>query len=526
MTTAGLIPERQPETEDTQHFRSHMGRVSRQSSVFFAGTVFSAAAAYLFKVYLARVLGAEALGIYALGMTIVGFVTVFSGLGLPRTALRFVSAYSATGKKDLLRGFLVRGLAVLLGSNLLLAAVMYFAGPWIAVRFYHAPMLAPYLGFFVLIMLLGVLSGFLGQVLGGYKGVSRRTVINNFIGSPVLIGATVVLVMLGFGLRGYIVAQLLSATVILTLYALSVWKLTPKPENSRWKAPPLEKEVMSFSAVAFGLAFLDFFIIQTGRVMIGHYLDVRDVGIYAVGWALVAYLSIVLNSVNQIFAPTIADLHARGRRELLGRMFQTLTKWVFGLTLPMAAVMIIFALPLMRIFGRDFEAGWPVLVIGAVGQLVNCGVGSAGTMLLMSGNQKSLIRIQAASAMIMVGLGWLLIPRWGIVGAAVASAAAVVVANVANLSRVRHALGLSPYNRSYLRLAWPVLGSVGVLWVARMTLHVIRPEWLVIAVGLVLSYAAFIGTALAVGLDADDRIIARAVWSRISAVLPGTEANS
>jgi hypothetical protein len=39
----------------TAKFRQQMGHISRQSSVFFAGTVFTAAAAYLFKVYLARV---------------------------------------------------------------------------------------------------------------------------------------------------------------------------------------------------------------------------------------------------------------------------------------------------------------------------------------------------------------------------------------------------------------------------------------------------------------------------------------
>ncbi len=85
-----------------------MGHISRHSAVFFAGTIFTAAAGYLFKIYLARVLGAEALGIYALGMTIVGLLGIFNALGLPYSAVRFVAAYSATGKFDLLRGFLVR----------------------------------------------------------------------------------------------------------------------------------------------------------------------------------------------------------------------------------------------------------------------------------------------------------------------------------------------------------------------------------------------------------------------------------
>ena len=71
-----------------------MGHISRHSAVFFAGTIFTAAAGYLFKIYLARVLGAEALGIYALGMTIVGLLGIFNALGLPYSARACYKAFN------------------------------------------------------------------------------------------------------------------------------------------------------------------------------------------------------------------------------------------------------------------------------------------------------------------------------------------------------------------------------------------------------------------------------------------------
>src|SRR5438552_16091132 len=118
-----IISEVQPNSTNSSKFRHQMGHISRQSAVFFAGTVFTAAAGYLFKVYLARVLGAEALGIYALGMTIVGFFGIFNALGLPQSAVRFVAVYSATGQFALLRGFLVRSLAWLTVANIVLGIV-------------------------------------------------------------------------------------------------------------------------------------------------------------------------------------------------------------------------------------------------------------------------------------------------------------------------------------------------------------------------------------------------------------------
>ena len=527
MPPPDLISEMQPSVAAAQQFRQQMGHISRQSSVFFAGTIFTTAAGYLFKVYLARVLGAEALGIYALGMTIIGLLGVFNALGLPQSAVRFVATYCATAKLDLLRGFLARGMVFLLVSNLLLGGMVLLVGPWVAVHFYHTPALHAYLGWFALIMVFGTLNTFLGQVLAGYKDVARRTVITNFIGSPAVMIFTLGLVAWGLGLWGYIFAQVASAAVVLVLLIRAVWRLTPKTARSLSAGfPPLEKEVISFSTVVFGVSFLEFLMAQADKVMIGFYLNAREVGIYAVAAALVAFVSIILQSVNQIFSPTIADLYTRGQHELLGRIFQTLTKWILGLTFPLAAVLITFAPSLMRIFGHDFEAGWPVLVIGSIGQLVNCAVGSVGYLLLMSGNQRRLIRIQAVMACVMVALNLALIPRWGITGAAVSAALTNAVSNVWYLREVRRRLGLFPYSRSYLRLLPPLFGNLLVLLLLRETLSAVHPEWMVIAVGLVLGYLAFIGVALAFGLDSDDQLIARAAWSRVRGVFQRAEVGA
>ena len=501
-----------PVAHESQKFRSQMGQISRHSSVYFAGTMFSAGAGYVFKVYLARVLGAEALGLYALGMTIIGFVGVFKGFGLPQAAVRFVASYNATSRYEELRAFIFRAVGLLLAANALLGVLVIIVGPWVAEHLYHAPALSPYLGLFALIMIFGTLTTFFGQVLQGYKDVSRRTVINNFIGSPVVMTFTVILVTLGMGLRGYILAQVLCAVTILTLMLAAVWNSTPPAARTlSFQLPPFPREVISFSAAVYGIDFLRFLLSQSDKVLIGMFLGPREVGIYAVSIAIVMYVAIVLQSVNQIFSPTIAELHSSGQHALLGRLFQTLTKWIIGLTLPVASVVIIFARPIMSMFGRDFESGWPILIVGTLGQLVSCGVGSVGFLLLMSGNQNRLIRVQMVMTVVMVGLGLLLIPHWGIFGAAVAAAITTAGTNLWNLQQVRSALRLSPYNRSYVHLVLPIIAMLAVILATRMLLPIVHPQWLVVGLAGLLSYAAFLGTVLAFGLDPDDRLILDAV---------------
>ena len=517
----------QVSSEAAPQFRQHMGRISRHSTIFFAGTIFTAAAGYSFKIYLARYLGAEALGIYALGMTIVGFLSLFGALGIPQSVVRFVATYMATGRMDQLRGFILWGALFLLFLNAVLGGALLFAGRWISVRFYHTPALRQYLPLFALVMFFGAFTGFLGWVVVGYKQVARRTVITDFIGTPLMMILTLALVAAGFGLWGYIFAQVVSAIAVLALLLIVVWKLTPKEARAvsgSW-APP-EREVVWFAAVLFGMSVLAFFASQADKIFIGFYLNPRQVGIYSVAAALVAFVPAILQSVNQIFSPTIADLHTRGDHDLLARIYRTLTKWTLGLTVPLAAAMIVFSRPLMRVFGPDFEPGWPILIIGTLGQLVNCGVGSVGYLLLMSGHERRMMRIQAVTAALMVGLNVLLIPRWGIVGAALAAAITNVLTNAWYLLDVRKTLGLLPFTRSYLRLALPVAATLLVLAVARAAFRPGRLELPVMAAGLALAYATFISTALLRGLDADDRLVTDAIWARLRGRFQRAEADA
>jgi len=503
-------------------FQTEMGRISRQSGIAFAGTIFSAALGYVFKIYLARTLGPEALGIYALGMTVVGFMGVFGGLGLTWAASRFPPAYAGTGRWEDLRVFMTWSVLALAGINALLAGFVVLAGRWVSINLYHTPALAGYLNLFASILFLGGMTTFFAQLLVGYKEVAKRTVITNFAGVVLTVLFTVVLVTLGMGLWGYIFAQVASAIVVLILLGWMTYRLTPLPARFALKSiGSPRQEIFSFAAAAFAMDIVGFLYGQTDKVILGFYLNARSVGVYAVAATIVAFIPIALQSVNQIFSPIIADLHARGEVDLLNRLFQTSTKWVAGLTLPLALVVIIFSPVLMRIFGHDFEAGWVILVIGAAGQLVNCATGSVGFLLLMSGNERRLVRIQLVMAVVTVVLCLLLVPRWGIAGAALAAAIGNAAANAWCLLEVRKVLGLFPYNRSYWGFGLPAVLTLAATIGLRLGLRSVRADIAVVVLSTAISYTLFLVTVFLSGLDADDCLITNAIWSRIRNLLPG-----
>jgi O-antigen/teichoic acid export membrane protein len=516
-----VVQPKAGEQAASQQFRSQVGHISRQSGIYFAGTILSAALGYLFKIYLARTLGAEALGIFALGMTLVGLIGVFNSLGLAEAAVRFSAVYRATGKVGPMRSLLYRGGVTLLAANAVFFLVFLVVGGPVARRFYHSPKLANYIPWFAMLMILGVVSNFYGKILAGYHAVGPRTIITKFVGTPAGMLFSVVLITLGYGLRGYLLAQVVAAVLVGLLLLGAVWRRTP-PESRIVRPWPerLEPQVWSFSVAAISNLVLEFVSGQTDKIALGFYLGSVQVGIYSVAMAMVTYLSLILTSVNQVFSPVIADLHAKADHAMLGRLYAALANWILRLTLPLIIVVTVYAAPLMRIFGRDFESGWPILVIGAGGQLVNCAVGSVGLLLWMSGNQKLLLRVQVIMVAFMVIACAALIPVWGMIGAAVAAALTNAGMNIGNLAVVHKVFGFSPFNSSFRRLLLPTIaGLVASLWIRHQP-GILGRDWLNALVSLGVLYTIFSGMALAAGLEPDDRLIAAAIWSRLRRLLP------
>jgi O-antigen/teichoic acid export membrane protein len=132
----------------------------------------------------------------------------------------------------------------------------------------------------------------------------------------------------------------------------------------------------------------------------------------------------------------------------------------------------------------------------------------------MSGNEKRVVKVEIIMAAVMVVLSAALIPLWGIMGAAVASAVTNVGMNVGNLLQVRSALGLWPYTKGYLRLVPPTLAMMLATILLKTHSDIFRHDWLAVGATTVAAYAVFAAIVPIVGLDADDRLIGSATCSR------------
>jgi O-antigen/teichoic acid export membrane protein len=120
----------------------------------------------------------------------------------------------------------------------------------------------------------------------------------------------------------------------------------------------------------------------------------------------------------------ISELYAKGRTDEFQR-FLTLAAWgIFLVTLPIAIGLIVMGTWLLGLFGHEFVAGYPALVTLVIGQAANALIGPVGFLALMTGNQREATWIFGTGAMLNVILNLILIPTFGLIGAAAATAIA------------------------------------------------------------------------------------------------------
>ncbi len=178
-------------------------------------------------------------------------------------------------------------------------------------------------------------------------------------------------------------------------------------------------------------------------VILGIFRSAAEVGIYAAAQRMALLTTFSLIAVNSIAAPKFAALYKAGDLHTIERIAQMSN--VFMLLLASPLLLAFFLLPerIMAIFGRDFVVGRNVLVILSIGQLFNVITGSVGCVLLMTAYEKVMKWINVSAASSNIVLGWILIPNFGIIGAALASSTSLILLNLLALLSVFKLLTIS-----------------------------------------------------------------------------------
>ena len=436
--------------QSSPEVKAEVSGAASGAAIIGTGSIIGNLLKYINNLLIQRGFGAGPYGLYALGMSTVTLAISIFNLGLDDAMVRYVSIYRGRNQTSLLRGLTLfctalAGVAGIVGTLL----VVFFAPFLVAIR--HAPSMLSILVLMAPLVALSSMQNIWTGGMQGFKAFKWRILVQRLVVPGTLTILLIFVILFSKDLATVVLATLVSALIgvlfnlFFFLRLMSQTKYTGKEEYQL-------REWISFAFPNFLTSILDTVLEAVDTILLAFLVvSIVAVGQYAAAIRYSTFIALPLQSLNVMFAPTIAELHHKGEKEKLEVMFKVVTNWVIIFSLPICLIAILFSRPLLGISGDSFLAAWPLLVVLAVGSMVNAGTGSVGYILLMTGHQKLSFINSLTAVIINVVLGIFLTKLYGALGTAIATGLALAIVNLMRLVQVRVLLKIHPYRWDTLK---------------------------------------------------------------------------
>ncbi|MFP4317199.1 MAG: flippase [Desulfovibrionales bacterium] len=417
----------------------HFLEVLRGASVAFVLKGVASVLSFVLNLVLARMLGADGAGLYFLSLTVITIVAMLSKVGLDNTFVRFTAGNAIKGDWGAVKGLYRKGMLLTAAVSLVLTIILFALSPWLAHSVFKDPRLAEPLRWMSLAVAPFALVFLQGQALTGLKKIKEGVALSGGILQGLTLLGVLILVPL-FAVTGAVVAYALASFVTLGI-GIWLWKRsTPDLKGVEGSFPT--NRMLASSIPLFWVAVLNMTLQWSSNLMLGIWSTSADVGLYAVANRTSGLVSFILMSVNAISAPKFSEMYSQGDMEGLGRLARSTAKLMALFASPIVLACVLIPDLVMSIFGAEFTKGGPVLAILGVGQFVNVITGSVGYLLVMTGQERVWRNLMAVSAAMCLALNGLLIPQFGVVGAAVAMASSLSLLMFLAVYMVWRSLGI------------------------------------------------------------------------------------
>ncbi|RWB58055.1 lipopolysaccharide biosynthesis protein [Mesorhizobium sp.] len=400
------------------------GEAGRMSLIAFSIRIVSAVIAFISQVLMARWMGSFEYGIFVLVWVTMVIVGNLACLGFHTSVIRFIPEYRERGMLAELRGIVLASRLFVLVASTVIAALgalgVWLASPWIE-NYYVVPFI---LGVICLPMIA------MGDLL---QGLARANSWALFALSPTyLVRPVLILVFMAAMLALNYAPDAKTAIFasIAATYVTTLGQLIGVTARMEKKIPagPTTVHFGQWFLVSLPIFLVEsfFFLLTNADVlMVGAYLDPNDVAIYFATVKTLALVHFVYFAVKAGVAQRYAQF-THGEPERLAAFARETVSWTFWPSLAMALLVLALGEPMLVLFGPEFTAGYPLLFLLVFGVVARGAVGPCESLLTMSGNQNICAAVYAMTLALNIGLNVMLIPHFGLWGAAVATSLAMI----------------------------------------------------------------------------------------------------
>lgn len=398
-------------------------KVARHTAYNFITIAANAVSSLVLTAVTARWLAPAGMGTYTLVTWFFTMAGILVNLGFVTTTMKYLA--EALGRDDSREAgaIVAYGLRRMLLNGLIVTAIWLVASPWVAAA-YHQPLLVhlmPIAAFAILPTSMMALLAAACQGLQRYDRVALATAVN----AGTTLGGSLLALHLGAGIAGLLGVSAVAAIAACGLYLAALERWQP-----RWWRLDLGAErrtaLRRYGASLMVLILLDAIVWQRSAVFfLGLWRPAREVAFFAMAFGLANMaMKLIPGTLVGLLIPSMARSFGSGQLDRVAEIYHAAGRWMAILALPVALGGAALAKPLVTsLYGATYAPMAPLLgLLLASAALVNIFGFPASSVLYAVEGQRHMVRIGAAAAAANVVLMALLVPTYGALGAASATA--------------------------------------------------------------------------------------------------------
>ena len=412
------------------------------SGMVFFFRLLGALSGYAVTYLITTCYGAHTFGLFELCLTVLVILGVLGRMGLDGALVRFIPEYKEKGEFSHLRSTYKFALSFALPISLVLGIALYLAAPTLAGVFN-----SDYLeeGFKITAFIVPF-STWIGLNSEAFRGMKNMVAYSFYQrGTTIFIACIAILILriyypqwnhvpiVGFGIGAVILS--IAAGVYAPRRILALGEATT-PNT------PFQSSLILAMAFPMLLHASMFMVMNwTDTLMIEFFYEEKDVGIYRLAFKVATLITVAQYAINSIAAPMFSSFKTKGDMDGLKKIVMNIGYLNILISLPIFLLILIFPKYILEFFGEEFSGGISPLIVLAIGSVLNALCGPVMYLLSMTGMEKSARNIIVIASIFNIAFNYILIPIYGILGAAFATSICTVLWNVLAVIKIKKEYG-------------------------------------------------------------------------------------
>lgn len=432
-------------------------RQIRGSSLLLTGRLLSMVVNLATQVLIVRYLTQASYGAFAYALSIAHLGETVVTLGLDRAVTRFVPIYEERRQFGRLLGTLLLVVGTILSLGLAVILLVLGLQGFIGDRLITDRDALPLL---VILIVLAPIQALDALSIGMFAvfGKPRAIFFRRYVIAPGFrLVVVLLLVLQQADVRFLAIGYVAAGGVTLVIYGYVLFRAMRergllKPENVSSIQVPA-REIFAFTLPLLTSDLVYTVMNVSDAVMLGYYSGTAEVAAYRAVQPAARLNQLVMSSFALLFTPLAARMFAREDHRGVDDLYWHTAAWLAVLSFPVFALTFSMAGPVtVALFDQRYASSSVYLALLSLGYYVQAASGFNGLTLKVFGKLRYVVVVNLLAALTNVLGNFLLIPRYGALGAAISTCGALVTHNFLKQAGLRLGTGISLFRRDFLRV--------------------------------------------------------------------------